>query len=139
MNNHVMIRSGSDAAVALKVSKTGSYEISVDDVTWFESHDTYFTINGVTYSMMAGTLNLVEGPTLSKQWSSRLGPMQQISLTWQASDKMKTRIITAFQLFEENRAIVFTQVSHKVAVSCASTDCSLADLPDHGSSTPMVG
>ncbi|PIK42555.1 hypothetical protein BSL78_20580 [Apostichopus japonicus] len=104
-----MIRSGSDAAVALKVSKTGSYEISVDDVTWFESHDTYFTINGVTYSLMAGTLNLVEGPTLSKQWSSRLGPMQQISLTWQASDKMKTRIITAFQLFEENPAIVFTQ------------------------------
>lgn len=95
--------------LSLMVNKTGSYKISVDGVTWFQSHDTFFTIGGTTYSSMAGTLKVIQGPDVQRKNHPRLGGMKEISLTWQASDAKKTEIVTSFQLYEENTAIVFTQ------------------------------
>ncbi|KAJ8044597.1 hypothetical protein HOLleu_07382 [Holothuria leucospilota] len=95
--------------LALRVDKDGTYKVTIDGTTWLESHNTFFTIDGIMYSTMDGSLKVSSGPMMHFGVNPRLGPFEQVDIIWEAMDPKKTKIMTSFQVYSEESAVVFTQ------------------------------
>ena len=108
-SEQITIEHDNGSILDVRIDKTGTYNVTVDGVTWLNSAPTFLRHNNITASAVNNTLKLTNIKTI-RQGEDELGTFRETTMNFRVPGSM-LRFDAFVKVYQNVPLVLFTQVN----------------------------